>query len=501
MVDAGSAVCRRRTLVEDPLGGAFALLQGGAEDVFVPPPLEHRFFERDEVERWIYRAEHRRNDTGAPLGDCTVRPASLRRMRRCSLFFRAAVCSAVVLASGVVGSVVAATPAVAASAHDAEVFAFGTASFHGSTATQSLSRPIVAMASTANGVGYWLVANDGGVFSFNAPFFGALAGWPLAQPVTGMTATPSGHGYWIVTADGAVFPFGDAHVYGSLFGTHLNAPIKALIPGPGGAGYWLYASDGGVFSFGSARFHGSTGAMRLNAPVVGMSSTPTGNGYWLVASDGGIFTFGDAVFQGSTGDQKLNQPIVGMASTPTGNGYWFVAADGGIFSFGDAAFHGSTGGQKLNAPIAGMAATPTGNGYWFVATDGGVFTFGDAAYHGALAGQPAGTPVIGIDATPAGDGYWLATGDEPGTAPGPVDVTCYSLQGRPPTGQHPSAHVGAGAPDVIPLGTRLEIEGVGVRPAADPGGAIQGRRLDIWKSSSSACADFGRQPLNVPRLD
>ncbi len=38
----------------------------------------------------------------------------------------------------------------------------------------ALKSPIVGMATTADGKGYWVVAADGGVFSFNAPFFGAL---------------------------------------------------------------------------------------------------------------------------------------------------------------------------------------------------------------------------------------------------------------------------------------------------------------------------------------
>jgi len=275
-------------------------------------------------------------------------------------------CSVLVVATGAVGSVVVAHPAAATAAvtHDSEVYAFGSASFHGSTATLSLARPIVAMATTANGAGYWLVASDGGIFSFNAPFYGALAGWPLRQPVTGITATPSGHGYWIVTADGSVFPFGDAHSYGSLFNVNLNAPIKSLIPGPGGLGYWLYASDGGVFSFGSARFHGSTGAMRLAAPVVGMSSTPSGNGYWLVATDGGIFSFGDAHFFGSTGAMHLNAPVVGMARDGSGGGYWLAGADGGVFTFGNAHFQGSAAGLVTGSRrVTQLVGMPDGNGY------------------------------------------------------------------------------------------------------------------------------------------
>jgi len=289
-------------------------------------------------------------------------------MRRSSSSFRALLCSVLVVASGAVGTVVAAHPAAAAVTHDNEVYAFGSASFHGSTATFSLARPIVAMATTANGQGYWLVASDGGIFAFNAPFYGGLSGWPLAQPVTGITATPSGHGYWIVTADGSVFPFGDAHSYGSLSNKPLNAPIKSLIPGPGGHGYWLYASDGGVFSFGTARFHGSTGGRFLAAPVVGMASTPSGKGYWLVASDGGIFSFGDATFHGSTGGRVLAAPVVGMARDGSGHGYWLAGADGGVFTFGDAHFKGSAAGQvPADRSVSQLVGMPDGNGYRMLA--------------------------------------------------------------------------------------------------------------------------------------
>jgi peptidoglycan hydrolase-like protein with peptidoglycan-binding domain len=289
-------------------------------------------------------------------------------MRRCSLWLRAVVCTALVFASGAVGSVLVAHPASAAVAHDDQVYAFGSATFQGSTSGFALSRPIVAMATTADGKGYWEVASDGGVFSFNAPFYGALAGWPLAQPVVGMTATPTGLGYWIVTADGSVFPFGDARQFGMMSSVRLNAPIKSLVAGPGGMGYWLYAADGGVFSFGSARFHGSTGSMRLNAPVVGMASTPTGGGYWLVATDGGIFSFGDARFFGSTGSMRLNAPVVGMARDGSGNGYWLGAADGGVFTFGDANFAGSASGLvAADHHVVQVVGMPDGDGYRMLA--------------------------------------------------------------------------------------------------------------------------------------
>ena len=180
-------------------------------------------------------------------------------------------------------------------------------------------------------------------------------------------AAPPRPGYWLVASDGGVFSFGGAAFHGSTGALHLNEPIVGMAATPDHGGYWLVASDGGVFAFGDARFHGSTGSLRLNQPIVGMAATADGGGYWLVASDGGVFSFGDARFHGSTGSLRLNRPIVGTAATSDGGGYWLVASDGGVFSFGDARFHGSTGAIRLNRPIVGMAADPTGGGYWLVA--------------------------------------------------------------------------------------------------------------------------------------
>gem|GEM_PF-3138755 len=232
-----------------------------------------------------------------------------------------------------------------------------------------------------------------------------------AGPVATNAAAPppdtsAGKGYWMVASDGGIFSFGASTFLGSTGAIALNRPIVGMARTPSGQGYWLVASDGGIFAFGDARFFGSTGTMTLNKPIVGMAATPSGNGYWLVASDGGLFAFGDAGFFGSTGAMTLNKPIVGMAPTPTGRGYWLVASDGGIFSFGDARFFGSTGGIQLNRPIVDIAPTPAGDGYWLVASDGGIFAYGAAPFYGSPAGA-ARSPIIGIAPTPSGDGYWV----------------------------------------------------------------------------------------------
>ncbi len=256
---------------------------------------------------------------------------------------------------------------------------------------------IVPFVASFSGKGYWLVASDGGVFSYgDAAFHGSTGSLTLNQPIVGMATTPDGKGYWLVASDGGIFSFGDAKFYGSTGSRHLNQPIVGMATTPDGKGYWLVASDGGIFSFGDATFRGSTGSLVLNKPIVGMATTPDGKGYWLVASDGGTFSFGDATFHGSTGSLMLNKPIVGMATTPDGKGYWLVASDGGIFSFGDATFHGSTGSLPLVKPVVGMTATPDGKGYWLVASDGGIFTFGDATFVGSHGGSPLNRPIVGM---------------------------------------------------------------------------------------------------------
>ena len=168
----------------------------------------------------------------------------------------------------------------------------------------------------------------------------------LNAPIVGAAATQTGEGYYLVASDGGIFSFGDATYHGSHGGTPLNKPIVGMAGhlsttafGDGGIdGYWEVASDGGIFTYGDAPFDGSHGGSPLNKPIVAMAATPDGKGYWLVASDGGIFTYGDATFHGSTGAIHLNRPIVGMAPTPDGGGYWLEAADAGSFTEGNAAY-------------------------------------------------------------------------------------------------------------------------------------------------------------------
>jgi hypothetical protein len=102
-----------------------------------------------------------------------------------------------------------------------------------------------------------------------------------------MAATPDGHGYWLVASDGGIFTFGDATFSGSMGGHPLNRPIVGMAATPDGHGYWLVASDGGIFTFGDATFSGSAVGL-TPAPSVGVIPNPTGSGYSVVANDGSI---------------------------------------------------------------------------------------------------------------------------------------------------------------------------------------------------------------------
>ena len=92
-----------------------------------------------------------------------------------------------------------------------------------------LNQPIVAMAPTRTGKGYWLVASDGGIFAYgDATFYGSTDSSKHNQPIAGITTTPLGKGYWMVTSAGEIFAFGDAQFLGSTGNVPLNHPIVGL---------------------------------------------------------------------------------------------------------------------------------------------------------------------------------------------------------------------------------------------------------------------------------
>jgi 3D (Asp-Asp-Asp) domain-containing protein len=61
----------------------------------------------------------------------------------------------------------------------------------------------------------------------------------------------------------------------------------------------------------------------------------------------------------------------------------------------------------------------------------------------------------------------------------------------------------AADPRLLPLGSRVRLEAGGYSGeylVADTGGAIRGRRIDIWTSSSSEAMRFGRRAVKLTVL-
>ena len=231
----------------------------------------------------------------------------------------------------------------------------------------------------AQGTGYLTLHANGTVGATGGAAWLGNATLGTGDKAVGIASTPDGLGYWIALASGDVQAFGTAKNLGTMYGTKLNGAVISMAATASGQGYWLVASDGGIFSFGDAAFYGSMGAKKINQPVVGMASSPTSHGYWLVASDGGIFAFGDAHFYGSMGGVVLNRPVIGIMRSGAGGGYLMVASDGGIFTFGDSKFLGSTGAVNTTRSVRWVVPTADGNGYWLLSSTTGAWAFGAAA--------------------------------------------------------------------------------------------------------------------------
>ena len=127
--------------------------------------------------------------------------------------------------------------------------------------------------------------------------------------MAGITPTANHAGYWLVASDGGIFTFGDASSIGSIPGLGLplrvfqseeiECPIVGMVPTTDGGGYFMVASDGGVFTFGDAKFEGSCpGIGGCSGGAVAVMPDASGNGYWLVTATGHVYTFGDAAYYG-----------------------------------------------------------------------------------------------------------------------------------------------------------------------------------------------------------
>ena len=82
-------------------------------------------------------------------------------------------------------------------------------------------------------------------------------------------------------------------------------------------------------------------------------------------------------------------------------------------------------------------------------------------------------------------------------------ATAYSLRGRTSSGRPASRGVIAADPSVLPLGTRVRLEAgpfSGEYVVGDTGGAVRGRRIDIWTPTANEALRFGRRVVKLTVL-
>ena len=110
--------------------------------------------------------------------------------------------------------------------------------------------------------------------------------------------------------------------------------------------------------------------------------------------------------------------------------------------------------------------------------------------------DPSSPVVEKIAAPPANDGGFEV-------APETYTATAYSLRGRTASGKPVSRGLIAADPSVLPLGTRVRLEAgsfSGDYVVADTGGAVKGRRIDIWTPTTREARQFGRRAVKLTVL-
>lgn len=79
-----------------------------------------------------------------------------------------------------------------------------------------------------------------------------------------------------------------------------------------------------------------------------------------------------------------------------------------------------------------------------------------------------------------------------------MTATAYTHTGNPTyTGVYPRIGTIAVDPKVIPLGSRMWVEGYGYGIAQDTGGSIKGNKIDVFMDTKQECLNWGRKKVKV----
>jgi len=80
-------------------------------------------------------------------------------------------------------------------------------------------------------------------------------------------------------------------------------------------------------------------------------------------------------------------------------------------------------------------------------------------------------------------------------------ASAYCLTGKMANGQRVHAGAIAADPRILPIGSRVLIENMGIFTVKDTGGDIKGNRIDIWYSSCRTARIFGKKKVLVKKLE
>jgi 3D (Asp-Asp-Asp) domain-containing protein/LysM repeat protein len=120
------------------------------------------------------------------------------------------------------------------------------------------------------------------------------------------------------------------------------------------------------------------------------------------------------------------------------------------------------------------------------------------------AATPAAAPASQVTAQPAASKPAASTNQITVEATA-YTADCTGCSGITKTGvdlkANPEAKVIAVDPTVIPLGSKVYVEGYGYATAEDIGGAIKGNRIDVFISNQSDALQWGRKQVKVTILD
>ena len=135
------------------------------------------------------------------------------------------------------------------------------------TASSAQTNPVAA---------YWLANAGGGVFTFGgAPFYGSAGALRLNMPIVGMAATPDGGGYWLVAVRRRDLHLRRRHLLRVDGGLQAEQAHRRAWPPPrtaGATGWW--PPTAGSSPSATPPSTGRRGPCRLNKPIVGHGRHP-----------------------------------------------------------------------------------------------------------------------------------------------------------------------------------------------------------------------------------